>query len=369
VASVESKAKIGAKEFTALLTLIVATHLFLNYPASVSRSALEAAWMEPILSGVVALSVFLWIEYILRKHYPGMDLIEIVRNRFGGFAAGLISIVFASYFLVLTARIMRQFMETVITTVLPSTPITVVGGLLILTVGFVATTGLEGIARISYMALPVLFLGVLALSLLTLNWWDTSLIFPFWGTGITHIGYGALQSSSIFDNVLVLAIIYPHAHDPKALRMVGVKSTIYTIFLLTLFILSYHMVFSPEDTERLTSPIYSMARIIHIGRFVQRLESIFIFMWVSAGIVKLSLSLWASAYLLANGFNWGIYRPIVPALGLLCLSLSMLPHDIATTFRIDAAFKTQWEWVLVLILPLALLLASRLGAKRSANGV
>jgi spore germination protein KB len=365
---IQEKARIGAKEFTALLVLLVSSHVFLDYPRYVSMSGLEAAWMEPIISGVVSLILFLIVDKLFRARFTGMDIVDVSRLAFGRFGAVLIALVFALFFLLITANIMRQFAENVITTVLPNTPIVLVSTMFILAIGYVAHCGLEGVARISYIALPILVLGVGALCLMTMNWWNPSLLFPFWGTGIGSVTVGSLQSSSIFINVLLLCIIYPHAHDPKSFRKVGIISTLITIAILTAFVVCYHMVFSPIETTKLTSPMYSMARLIHIGRFVQRLESVFVFMWVSAAVVKMSVTLWASAYLLGSAFAWPTYRPILPALGLLCIALSLLPSDIATVFQIDHDYFLKWSWVLVFLVPVLILFAGMM-RRRNRGGV
>lgn len=355
MSQVQEKARIGAKELTALLTILVASHVFLTYPRFVSESGMEAAWMEPILSGVVALVIFLMVDKMFRKYFPGMNIVHVSRIAFGRFGAVFVSIIFSLYFLAVTANIMRQFTENVIATVLPSTPILVVSFLFILSIGYVAHCGLEGVARISYIALPILIIGVAVLCLLTVNWWNPSYLFPYWGAGLKAIGIGSLRSSSIFINVLLLCIIYPHAHDPKAFRQVGVVSILLTVAILTGFIVCYHMIFSPSEATKFTSPMYSVARLIHMGRFVQRLESVFILMWVSSAVVKMSITLWASAYLLASAFAWPTYRPILPALGLLCISASMLPHDVASVFITNQEYFMRWSWILIFIVPLLIL--------------
>ncbi|MCL6517130.1 GerAB/ArcD/ProY family transporter, partial [Alicyclobacillus sp.] len=248
---VQEKAKVGAKELTAMMTVLVAIHVFLDYPAYVSKYGLEAAWMEPVISGVLALVLFLLAEGLLRRFFPNQSIVEVVRGTLGHGVAALIGAVIAAYFILVTASIMREFMENVITSVLPTTPILVVGGLFILTVAYMVHTGLEGIARVSTMAWPVLALGVVALCLLTINYWHPEFLVPLWGAGPRQVLLGSVNSAAIFLNVLLLCVLYPHAHNPRDLRRVGVISTVQTVIVLTAFTLCYHMVFAPEETTKL----------------------------------------------------------------------------------------------------------------------
>ncbi|MCL6593929.1 MAG: spore germination protein, partial [Alicyclobacillus sp.] len=199
---VQENAKVGAKEMTAMMTVLVASHVFLYYPRYVSQYGMEAAWMIPLFSGLLTLVLFLAVEGLLRRHFTGMSMIEVARAAFGHTGAGVFAVLVALYFLLVTASIMRQFVENVITTVLPATPILVVSGLFVLTVCYLVRSGLEGIARVSYMALPVLLLGTTALVLLTYNWWRPAYLMPLWGNGPVGVLRVVFHSSSVFHNVM-----------------------------------------------------------------------------------------------------------------------------------------------------------------------
>lgn len=344
--------RVGRRELTSMAAILVAAHAFLDYPAAASRTALESAWMEPIFAGLLGLAVFFVVDGIFRHFFPGKDLLEVLEVAFGRAIGGVFAIGFAIYFLWITAGIMRQFAETVIITVLPTTPLIIVIALFAITVGYVAACGLEAIVRLAQLAFPVFVLGIVSVVLLTFNWWHPELLFPFWGNGFGSVLQGSLQSVSDFLNVLLLCIIYPHAKDFRDLRRVGVSSTIWGMVLLAIFIVGYHMVFAPEGATKLVSPLYSMARLIHIGRFLQRVESVYIFTWVSAAVIQMAITLWAASYILASSFNWPTYRPIIPALGLACVVAGMVQSDIASILRDQRLGLMAWGWIVVVAAPL-----------------
>lgn len=354
----EAQAKVGAKELVAMLTLFTSVNVFLNYPQIVARSAMEAAWMEPIGSGILTVILFLVVEWLLSKYFPGLDIVEVAKEAFGSFAATLVAIVFGSYFVSMTASMMRQFMENVMTSVLPSTPISVIGLLFILSIGYIAYQGLEGIARAAYFLLPILILGILGICLLTINWWEPTELFPFWGTGVSQVALGVLQYSSIFANVLLLTIIYPHAHDPKSLRKVGVTSIALSALLLSGFCMAYGMVFPAVEAGNVLFPLYQLARMVYLGHFVQNLESVFIFMWVTAAVIKMAITLWAAAYLFNGGFRWPTYRPAIPALGVSSFALSMIPSNVLETEKWQELYLLSWGWIIVFGLPLAIVIVA-----------
>ena len=364
---VSSKAKIGAKELTALLTMYVVPNAFLSYPSAISHSGMEAAWMEPLLSGVIAMVLFLMVQTLIRRHFKGLDFIEIAKETFGRAFAILVALACAAYLLASTASVMREFEENVITTVLPLTPILMVGLLFILVVWYMAYCGLEGIARTSLILLPILIAGIVAVCLMTVNWWKPYLLLPIWGAGPEAVEAGSLRYSSIFANVLLVCILYPHAKDDKSFRRVGVVSILLSAVLLSGFIAVYHMVFTPQQANHMTFHLYQLARMIFLGRFFQRMEAIFIFLWVTSAVVKMAFTLWATAYLLASAFQWPVYRPILPALALGCFSISMVPTDVMSAVQWEQQYLLGWGWTIVFALPLGVVSLASL-RKRGRRG-
>ncbi|WP_206830175.1 GerAB/ArcD/ProY family transporter [Alicyclobacillus fructus] len=350
-------AKVPAAEMTAMLIIFVATNAFLTYPRYISFSAYEAAWMEPIFSGALTLALFYLVEWIMRKHFQNLDIVEISKEVFGRFGAILIALVFALYFLCSTAAVMREFTENVVSTVLPSTPLLLVGAVFMFAVGYIAYAGIEGICRTAFIFLPILLVGLVGVCLMTVNWWRPYLLLPLWGTGPMRVLMGAMQYSSIFANVLLLTIIFPHVNNPRKMRRIGAVSIIVSTLLLVFLVVSYHMVFPAAETGKTSFALYRLARMIHMGPFFQRLESVFIFLWVTAATVRMAVTIWGSAYLLSKAFSWPTYRPAVPAIVLLSFSLGMWPQNWMDVIEFDGTYLLKWGWIVVFAIPVAVLLS------------
>lgn len=354
----DAQTKIGTKELVSMLTLYVSVNLFLNYPQTLAKSGMQASWMEPITSGIWTLLLFLVVERLLFHYFPGLDIVEVAKETFGKTAAVLIAVVFGLYFVAVTAAIMRQFTENVATSVLPTTPIILISLLFILSVGYVSYHGIEAIARTSYFALPILITGVLAICIFTVNWWQPTDLFPFWGTGVTRIGIGTLKYSSIFANVLLLCVIYPHARNPKSLRMAGVVSITLSTILLAGFNAAYVMVFPASEAAKISFPLYQLARMIFLGHFFQNLESGFIFMWVTAAVLNMATTLWGAAYLFSSAFSWPTFRPSIPALGLFSFALSLIPNNVLEVEAWHENYILSWGGIVVFGLPLLIMVVS-----------
>ncbi|GLV14529.1 putative spore germination protein YfkT [Alicyclobacillus hesperidum] len=353
--SARRNAKVPGSEMTAMLIIFVSTNAFLTYPRYISLNGYEAAWMEPVFSGVLTLILFFLVEQLLRRYFKNLDIVEVSKEVFGRFGAILIALVFSLYFLCSTAAVMREFTENVVSTVLPSTPILIVGAVFMFAVGYIVYGGIEGICRTAFIFLPILLVGLVAVCLMTVNWWHPYMLLPLWGTGPEQVLRGSLQYSSIFANVLLLTIIYPHVHDTSKMRRIGFVSIVVSTLLLVGLMLTYHMVFPAAETGKTSFALYRLARMIHLGPFFQRLESIFIFLWVTAATVRMAVTLWGCSYLLGKAFGWPTYRPAVPALVLLSFSLGMWPENWIQVINFDGTYLLRWGWIVVFAIPIAVL--------------
>lgn len=350
---VEEKASVGAKELTAVFTVYTASHAFLGFPRYAGETAYEAGWMLPLIAGAISIAAFLAVDAVIARRFPGMDIIEIATTCFGKVSGTLVSLCIVAFLLATNAMVFREFSENVVSTVLPFTPIFLVGGLAMLTALYIAWMGLEGIARTAYILFPVLLVGIVSLCVLTVNWWHPAWLFPVFGRGLPAVLQGGLHACSLVLNVVLLTIVYPHAHNPKDLRRVGVVSIALSSVLVSMFIMAYQMVFPAPGSPSSPFPLYQLARMIYVGRYMQRLESVYVFLWVTAALAKLAVSLWAMGYILASACEWPSFRPALPAMAMLCFALGMWPPNVGLVLHVYDVYYMPWGWLLSLGMPLA----------------
>lgn len=72
----------------------------------------------------------------------------------------------------------------------------------------------------------------------------------------------------------------------------------------------------------------------------------------------MGFGLWLSAYLYATAFRMPVYRPVLFPLALLMYIFVFLPQNITAVTTIEARFIEPYGWMVELLLPLLLVLAS-----------
>ncbi|MHB1683311.1 MAG: GerAB/ArcD/ProY family transporter [Bacilli bacterium] len=351
--------RVGVVELTALMTVYSSTEIFLSMPSRIAMEGAGFAWAIPLVSGTLVLIAFLIVHMCL-KRFPGENLLQVISRLFGRFTALPLALLFALLLLTQTALVTREFTETVVTTVFPATPSAVITFTFLLVALYYAYKGLEGLSRTALLFSYFFLFGLAMLLILPLSWFDARLLLPFWGHGVGNAVWFGTINTSLYFNVLFLSILYPTLRDRDHFLYVGVISTVVTAVIFSIVLVVFLGTFTAAESGNVPFPLYQLARVIYVGRFVQRLEAIFVFLWTAAAVIKMGFGLWMVAYLYALGFGMPLYRPLLAPVTLQLYVLSFLPPDFPAVLALSAAVFEPYGWLVGVLLPTLLAVAAAL---------
>ncbi|MCT8139436.1 GerAB/ArcD/ProY family transporter [Anaerobacillus sp. CMMVII] len=112
----------------------------------VAQDAKQDAWIAIIIASWIGAFIIYTYAFIL-SYDVGKNLFEIMGQIFGRILAILLSLIYIFYFFYIASRVLRDFLEMLITYIFPSTPIEVLGISFMLVVLYVVYLGPEVIAR------------------------------------------------------------------------------------------------------------------------------------------------------------------------------------------------------------------------------
>ncbi|MFC4767638.1 GerAB/ArcD/ProY family transporter [Effusibacillus consociatus] len=341
---------LGRVELFSLIVIAGVSDIFLSFPQQLVLYGGPAGWMIPLISMLFSLVVWGIMGPVLARRREG-NLVSLSRRYVGGWWAGIVSLLVVIFLLLYTASTMRLFTETVITTVLPKSPISFVAVPFLLAVVYYAYMGVEGLSRVAWFLTPWLLIGLVALLALNGNWVNPEYMFPFWGNGIVNLLIDGASFTGMFINILFLAILASLLRNPKDSVRIGIWNIVVVGIAYALVTLVFIMVFSPEAATRSPFPMYQLGRLIYAGRFIQRLEAAFVFIWVAMALIKLSLSIWISSYLIAAASGMPVYRPLVFPIALIVYSLSFAVGSFPEMLEWNNLLLRR-SWTVVIGLPL-----------------
>ena len=318
---------VGFHEGMALLVLFLSIKLFLVFPQSMAEVGLTAGWMIPLAAAAVATVAF-WPTAALLAAFPGRSIVEIAGRLLGPAGALLLGVATSGLLLSLFAIITREFAGALITAILRETPISVVMGVFMGVAVMGAYKGIEPIARTCWLLAPWLMLGVAVDLVLVLPWAKLYGLRPLWGPGPLRLALVALPQSGIMSEVALLGVVAPFLRTRSTPGRLGMASIWLSAALMAWVVATFLIVFPPPTAAETPFPLGQMARLIFLGRFVQRLESIFLFLWTIGGMLGLMAALYGAAVSLAQGLGLPVYRPRVVPLALVAYALAFLPGSL-----------------------------------------
>jgi len=359
----KEKIKIGNLEASCLLLNMLSCKIILDFPRITAEEAGTAAWLMTLLVSIVAFCLFLILSRLYKK-FEGQDILDLGENAFGTAGRILTGIIFLVQFLLTVPFILRQFAEDIKVISLTSTPVSAVIFLFCAGMMVGSWLGLETLARIHVLIIPILAVTFLFILGVNAPRFDISKLAPWLGPGADVILKKSVANLSIYSELIVLFFISPYLNNKSDFGSIGRYGLFFSGFFLVLSSLCYLLVYQYPTATEFFLPIYQMARAIRIGRFFSRIEPSFILIWASSAFLYLSSGMFFITYLFQNAFGLKYRKPLILPFTILVFTLSIIPENLYSILQVQIRVYRKYFWTTAFLLPLLLLSTASIRARR-----
>ncbi|MFZ5942769.1 MAG: GerAB/ArcD/ProY family transporter [Bacillota bacterium] len=358
---------ISPRQIFFILTMLLTGIYILILPRHLVTIAGNDGWL-PLAGGGFLSAILLFFINKISMKFPGKTVIEFAPLIMGRFFGKVIGVILVFYFTIISAVSLRIFAEMLKSVLLADTPrwiiITGLVGLII----WIVQNGIEDIARFTELIAP--FIIIFLLAALIGDWGHMELIRlrPVLQTEIASLVKGLASSLSYFGIIIVLLMLYPYVNKPEKLTMTSLSALLFAVLLTVAFVIGTIATFGAFETTRMAWPVIELVKMIRIGEFLERVESLFLSVWLSIAFINASvlafctISGWTQ---LINGEN---YRKWTIPTMLVLLALSLWPKDLLDVLGVYN-FNFTYGFIVSLLVPLFLFLFSLFfkGGTNNAN--
>lgn len=333
----QNKIKFGKWEAITLLVNLTCAKIFLFYPRMTVEDAGTAGWIMSIFSSVVTFILF-FIFMKLYARFENKDILDIAKHLGGNPLKIFIGLFTAGIALLLDIIFIREFSEDMKVISLPMSPLSFI--MIFFAIGAVLGNmlGIEAIVRLNAIIVPVISAAFIIILLGVIPQMEFNNIFPILGTGTKDILGNGLFRVSVFSELLAIFYFAPFLGDYKKVRSTGyITLGISSVFLLVSS-LTYILAFSYPSSLEPFNPIYQMARLINLGRFFQRIESLFVFIWAMAALLYLTSVFYLAVYAIAKSTGLKYMRPLIMPLAVIVFSAAFFQPNLISTIKIKTNF-------------------------------
>ncbi len=361
-----TRPEIGYRETVAVLTISIVTKVFLSRPSLMEAAAGSAAWMAELVA-VLFTAAFFWLYVCVLERHPGKTINQIARMAGGPWAEAILGGYLVILLLLAYASPLREFSENMIMNALPGTPPSAVMLVFTVCIAYATYLGLPAIARACTLYYSTIIGAVLLILVLTVDKWNVDFLFPLLGKGAGPIVWGGVRMAGGYADVLVLGMLTPFISQPKILRRAGLTSLRVAFLLFAVVLLVDTMVMSSVIGEEAYMALFRLARSVYLGRFLQRVEALFVLVWGISAMLRLSVGLYLLTVTLARTLHLPDYRPFILPSAVLLYTIAFIPEDLPTVYYLSSVITQTTTWVTVVLLPVAVFMLDLLGRKQGGD--
>lgn len=320
----------GIRSLAAMGVLLLVIQLF--HPAMLISLEVgqTAAWLAVAL-GAGFTALMLWPLAGAIRRTPGHTLYHVANAAVGPWGAKTFAVLLSGMLAFKTALILRQSSEMAISAVFPHTPQTFATTALLLISLYVAMGDGSALVWLSRIFLPAVLVSLVVLYIGTIGWGEYRYLLPLFGPGPGPLLMGVPSVAATFGPLILLSILSGHLSDRRRLLLWFVAIPLIGGAIKMFVKMNLLMTFAYPVGRSITFPLHEATRLIIGGRFFERLEGLWLFLWVSGTIALLGAQLYAASFVFSQAFKLPRHRIAAPTFAVLALTLAFFTPDQAQT--------------------------------------
>lgn len=281
--------KIGKFEAAALIIMITINQIILNLPNNIINNTGSSAWINVIYITIIAL-IFCFLICKLFKPFATDDIVDISNYLGGKYLKIIIGILYIAFFLFVSGIVLRYLSNSLKLIYFEKTPIVFLLILFLLPVVIAGRFGIKSVSKVNLMIMPALLLSMLIILFSTAKDFIPERIFPIMGFGADKTFVSGISNIFAFSGFAYIYFLTPILKNPEEFKKIAFSSIIISAIYLFLSVICLLMMFPfITSTDELFS-MYLLTRMVEFGRFFQRVDAIFIFIWILSTLSFLTFS-------------------------------------------------------------------------------
>ena len=347
--------KIGVYEAIALLTIIVVNFVVLDGAKSTIIVTSSSALINVIYVSLISISIS-YLFYKLLSRFPTFDILDISNFLGGKILKFIVGSIFIVYFIILSAGLIKNFSYSLQTIYYPFTNVFIIVLVFLMSALFVSNLKYNAVFRSNLLILPLIIISVLFLFFGNIKNYSVNNVFPIMGNGTYSTFVLGAGNIFTFQSLAYLLFLPPYLKDVTKLKKITLISIILSAFYFITSVSSLILLFYGYVSNESLMPLYSAVRYIEFGTFFQRLDSLFLMIWIISFISYLCITINICSNILRKSISKKpskVFYSTFVSIIILIFTLMIKNHAIST-FLIETICK--YFFLIILIISLFILL-------------
>lgn len=320
--------RISFIESVSLTLIVIITHILLNLPNEILGSTASSGPLNVIYITILAVVLFLVFNKFFSP-FRGKDILDVAEFVGGSGLKKVVSIIYTLYFIFVCGILLLNFANTLRTIYLLDMPTELICLVFILIALIANQFGFKNVSRTNAIILPFIIIAILVIFFSLFVHFVPERFFPILGYGINNTFVMGATNIFAFGEIIILFLLRSSQKDSKDSKKIGLTSIILSGVILFLSVTSLLLIFPFATGGEGMLSIYMITRSIQFGKFFQRVDAVFILIWVLTFFAYLSVIL--GFILKITNKNLKTKNSNIPAfiIGLGIFIVTLIPQNIA----------------------------------------
>ncbi len=354
-----SEQKIGNWEAIALILTIIINHIILELPKDIIQTTSSGAILNVVFISFVALGIIFLICNLLKK-FPGLDIFDISKFLGGKWLKLIICILFLLYILFIASTLLRSFSEILKVIFFPRTPIYLIMILFFIAIFIINRLKFKAMARANLFFTVLVLLTLLFVFLGNLENFTWQRIYPILGNGAYSTFFSGLSNLYAFGGISYLYLIPPYLKSQKDYSKVAFISILSSAFCLLISVSTLLFMFSPVLIKQQIFSLYLAARFIEFGRFFQRVDAVFMLIWLFSILYYLSFAFYFITSIFKKIVNLKNSKWCVSLFILFSFGIALIPKNMLEVIILESSIYKYIIICLIFIIGLGILVLANI---------
>lgn len=360
--------KIGNFEAIALVVIVIIAHILSNLPQTLLHSTNSATALNIIYISLLIFAVCFIICKIF-KNFPSSDILDISEFLGGKPLKITLGVAYIIYLMIIVSLLIRNFSDSVNLICLNTSHSSTIILVFIFVAIILNKFGFKTIIKCNLIILPLVLLSLLVIFFSTIDEFTIQRFFPILGNGFNDTFILGATNIFSFSGIIILYFIMPLLNNPNSYKKISFISIILSSVYLLLSVITLLLVIPMISSAESTLSLYLAAREVEFGHFIQRVDTIFILIWMLSMFSYFSIILSYILFIFKKIFNTEHSKPLVYCFSALIFTISLIPKNSVQINAMSDIFYKYLSLTLIFGISIFILILANFKKKKVDSNV
>lgn len=324
----ENNFKIGKAEAICTICIIMVNRIILNLPYSIFKTTGSGSLINLIYIGLIGFGFVLIVNKLFKK-FPNSDIIDLAEFCGGKPLKTIIGLFFICFFFFTLFITLSDFTNLLKIIYFHNSPTIFILLFFILGLLIANLIGFRAIIKTICLIVPFTILSILITFFGTYDQFSLDKFTPILGDGTKSVFLYGLTNLFSFSIIIFFFFVKPLLKNSYDFSKVTVISFIISWGLLFVTIVSLLTIFHVNNDSVNINFLYLLARKISFGDFLQRIDALFILLWILSIFSYLSIITFVTNNIFKKITHASDSKPFSYFVAMLLLGICLCPVNLA----------------------------------------